>query len=124
MNDHWAVAYLGMPWTRSFTCWHFCALVWAEKFGWAVPAPEIDGGDPRATRRALADDKAGWVPVMTPQEGDGVLMAKGIHPCHVGIWLGLGGVLHCMEGIGVIFTSRARLVDMGYRVVGYYRRAA
>lgn len=120
--DHWAVAYIGMPWTRAFTCWHFCALVWAERFGQSVPLPKIDGGDARATRRALAADKAGWAEVAAPQEGDGVLMAKGAHPCHVGIWLSLGGVLHCVEGAGVIFTRAERLTDMGYRIAGIYRR--
>jgi hypothetical protein len=123
LSDHWAVAYIGMPWSRAFTCWHFCALVWKERFGMQVPLPEVDGGDPRAARRALAA-RAGWQEVDAPQEGDGVLMAKGLYPCHVGIWLSLGGVLHCVEGAGAIFTGPARLADLGYRISGYYRRAA
>ncbi|WP_054008034.1 hypothetical protein [Cypionkella psychrotolerans] len=126
MTAHWASTYIGRPWSRSFTCWHFCALVWQERFGIAVPLIEIDGADPRATRRELSNsvERRGWVAVATPAEGDGVMMAKGAMPCHVGIWLSLGGVLHCVEGAGAIFTPTARLADLGYSICGTYRRVA
>ncbi|MES2435052.1 MAG: hypothetical protein V4586_14665 [Pseudomonadota bacterium] len=124
MTPHWASAYIGMEWTRDATCWHFCARVWSERFGITVPLIEIDGADPRATRRELAHsaEKRGWIEVVSPAEGCGVMMAQGAHPCHVGIWLDLGGVLHCVEGAGAIFTPAERLVDLGYRIVGFYRR--
>lgn len=127
-TPHWAAAYIGLPWTRDFTCWHFCARVWAERFGITVPLVEIDGADARATRRELEQsaERRGWAEVAVPAEGDAVLMAKGARPCHVGLWLdfglGTGGVLHCVEGAGAIFTPNGRLADLGYRVVGIYRR--
>lgn len=116
--------YIGMRWTRDFTCWHFCAHVWEARFGIDVPLVEIDGADPRAARRELEQsaERRGWHEVTTPAEGDAVLMAQGARPCHVGIWLSLGGILHCVEGAGAIYTPRGRLSDLGYRVVGYYRR--
>ncbi|WP_054006392.1 hypothetical protein [Cypionkella psychrotolerans] len=124
MTAHWASTYIGRPWSRSFTCWHFCALVWQERFGITVPLVDIDGADPRATRRELSNsaERRGWIEVSVPDEGDGVMMAKGALPCHVGIWLCLGGVLHCVEGAGAIFTPAARLADLGYRIVGTYYR--
>ena len=91
-----------------------------------MPLIEIDGADPRATRRELAHsvEKRGWAEVAVPVEGDGVMMAKGAMPCHVGIWLSLDGVLHCVEGAGAIFTPAERLADLGYRIVGTYRRGS
>lgn len=125
-RPHWAADYIGMPWTPAFTCWHFCARVWADRFGITVPLIEIDGADPRATRRELETsvERRGWAEVKAAIEGDAVLMAQGARPCHVGVWLSLGGVLHCVEGAGAIFTARERLGDLGYRIVGTYRRIA
>lgn len=73
---------------------------------------------------ANGSDRASWGEVAVPQEGDAVLMAQGALPCHVGVWLDLGGVLHAVTGAGGVFTPLGRLRDMGYRVVGYYRRVA
>lgn len=122
-GTHWATGYIGAEWTRDDTCWHFAARVWREQFGISVPLLSLDGGDPRATRRALdGPERAAWGAVETPAEGDGVLMTKGARPCHVGIWIGLGGVLHSVQGAGVIYTPGERVPDLGYRVTGYYRR--
>jgi len=124
--NHWASAYIGAEWTRDQTCWHFAARVWREHFGIIVALVSVDGADARATRRLLAaePERAAWAGVAVPREGDAVLMAKGLRPCHVGIWLGLGGVLHSIEGAGAIYTPVGRLAGLGYRIVGYYRRAA
>lgn len=124
MTAHWATRYIGTEWARDANCWHFCARVWAEHFSITVPLIEVDGADPRSTRRALAHsaERRDWVEVDGPAEGDGVMMAQGVQPCHVGIWLDLGGVLHCVEGAGAIFTPAERLADLGYRIVGSYRR--
>ncbi|WP_426033343.1 hypothetical protein [Cypionkella sp. TWP1-2-1b2] len=121
---HWASAYIGTEWARGANCWHFCARVWAEHFGITVPLIEIDGADPRAARHALdhSGERQGWAAMSDPAERDGVMMAQGARPCHVGIWLNLGGVLHCIEGAGAIYTPVERLADLGYRVVGSYRR--
>ena len=121
---HWAERYIGMPWTPQSNCWHFCARVWSEVFGIAVPLVDIDGADARAARRAFASsaEDAGWYLVKTPAEGDAVLMAQGARPCHVGIWLNLDGVLHCIEHSGVVFTPGTRLSEIGYRIFGIYRR--
>lgn len=123
---HWAASYIGAPWSREANCWHFCAKVWDDQFGIKVPLVEIDGADARAARRALSasQQQTGWTEVLTPAEGDCVLMAQGLRPCHVGIWINLEGVLHCVEGSGGIFTPVGRLADLGYRIVGFYRRGA
>ena len=126
MPAHWAARYIGLPWTPDFTCWHFCAQIWGEQFGWAMPAVAIDGADPRAVRLALRGgaERQFWQPVALAeaQDGDGVLMSKGVRPCHVGVWLELGGVLHCIEGAGGIYTEAARIGSLGYQITALYRR--
>jgi len=127
MTDHWAAAYIGTPWVAGESdCWHFAARVWRERFGLDVPALAVDASDPRAARRAFegADEHSAWVQMLHPAEGDGVLMAMGARPCHVGIWILPGGVLHSVEGAGAIFTEPHRLAAMGYRILGFYRRRA
>ena len=48
----------------------------------------------------------GWQPVDAPQEGDAVLMSKGRHVCHIGIWVVVNGgaVLHSIEKSGVVLS--------------------
>lgn len=127
---HWASGYIGQPWVAGVSdCWHFARRVWAERFGWDIPPVAADATDARACRRAFAvgHDGTGWMPtagVCAPVEGNAVLMAKGRHPCHVGIWIRPTegpACLHAVEGAGVICTPIARLADLGYGVVGIYR---
>lgn len=127
--DHWAAGYIGRPWVAGESdCWSFARTVWRERFGLDVPAAHVDPRDPRLSRCAFGVDPAetGWRQITRPCEGDAVLMARGRRPCHVGIWvasLDVEGVLHSVEGSGVIFTPLAALALLGYRVHGFYRRA-
>lgn len=131
--DHWAVPYIGTPWIRGeFECWHFAARIWAEQFGITVTLDPGDLTGPRAGRRALADDpeRSHWGLTDAPREGDAVLMAKGLRPCHVGVLVTPQSarqiaqhlVLHAVEGAGGICTPLNRLDAMGYAVAGIYRR--
>lgn len=124
---HWAAAYIGAPWIAGESdCWAFARRVWRERFGLDVPAVPVDPQSPRAVRRAFAAGQGGWESVPKPPEGCAVVMAKGLHPCHVGIWVTPpegAGVLHSVEGAGVVFTLPKALAGMGYHIVGFYRRA-
>ena len=125
--SHWAERYIGTPWVAGDSdCWNLARRVWAEHFGQQVPAVAVDAASPLAGRRAIREaDMSQWDEVPQPLEGDAVLMAKGALPCHVGIWLDFGAVLHSIEGAGVVCTPRRRLHDIGFRIVGFYRwRAA
>jgi len=125
--NHWASTYIGGPWVVGESdCWAFARRVWHERFGLEVPTVAVDASSPRAVRRAFVAGAEGWNAALTPCEGDAVLMAKGVHPCHVGVWIAPpegAGVLHAVEGAGVIFTPVPRLHDLGYRITGFYRRA-
>lgn len=124
---HWAADYIGQPWVAGVSdCWHFARAVWAERFGIEVPVTGVDVTSALAGRRALRDGaRAGWQAVQTPAEGDGVLMGIGTRPCHVGLWINpdaTGGVLHSVEGAGVIYSPGLRVQGIGYVILGYYRR--
>lgn len=125
---HWAAGYIGRPWdAASQHCWGFARTVWREVFHLDVPEVSIDGASPYAVRRALGQGHEGWVLVQEPVEGDAVLMARGQRPCHVGIWISpkpSAGILHSVERSGVVFTPPARLLGLGYSIMGTYRRAA
>lgn len=122
---HWVTAWIGTEWRADGgDCWGFARRVWREHYGIDVPAVPVDATDALACRRAIAGGISGWSEVTVPQEGAGVLMARGRRPCHVGIWVAdLGAVLHSIEGAGAILTGPSDLLRMGYRITGFYVRA-
>lgn len=122
MMSHWALKYLGLPWVAGETdCWNMARRIWSEQFHRDVVSVAVDAASPLASRRALRDgDKGQWRPTETPIEGDAVMMARGTSPCHVGIYLAGGSILHSVEGAGVICTPAGGLLRVGYRAVGFY----
>jgi len=125
MSGHWASAYVGRPWIAGQAeCWDFARDVWRERFGLEVPAVQKAFHDPRLARQLFDGhaDRASWLLVPVPAEGDGVLMARGMRPCHVGVHVAPDAVLHAVEGAGGLCTPLSRLGDLGYRVAGFYRR--
>lgn len=124
---HWAAEYIGDPWVAGeHDCWAFSRRVWREKFGMDVPAVDVDACNRLACVRAFDghEEKASWYHVDTPQEGDAVLLAQSRHPSHVGVWVDAdgGGVLHCVEGIGVVFQTISSLKVAGWHGLEFYRR--
>jgi cell wall-associated NlpC family hydrolase len=121
----WAAQYIGQPWVHGeHDCWAFFRRVQAERFGRQVPAIDVDAFDVRACVAAFTghDERARWQEVQQPQEGDAVLMSQSRVPTHVGVWVD-GGVLHCVRGAGVVFSSLRGLKSFPYNVTGYYRAA-
>lgn len=124
---HWATDYIGLPWVaQEHDCWAFFRKVQREQFGIEVPAFDADALDRMACARAVAGnpERNKWTRVETPQEGDAVLMARAKYPSHVGIWIAAdgGGVLHCMQGAGVVFQGLGKLKLSGWGHVVFYRR--
>lgn len=75
----------------------------------------------KAIHTKALEDKTYW-PVDNPKHGDAVLLRGGDCP-HVGIWLEFerGGVLHSLEGVGVIWTPEYKLNTLGFGRSTYYR---
>lgn len=125
--SHWALAYLGKPWANgaagpdAYDCWGLVRRVYAERYGLELPAVDVDAHAPLAVRHAFAAGRAGWQAVDDRQEGDVVLMGQARHPHHVGLWLA-GGVLHAVEGAGVVHQDLRSLAAHGWRLLGSYRR--
>lgn len=123
---HWAETYIGMP---APDCWAFVRRVWRERFGLIIPVVPYLSDDARAVRRSLAEAEGhGWLQVQVPQEGDGVMMGKGLRACHVGIWVepdaGVGdaaGALHWVTGNAVVFTVPGQMASFGYHIKGFWR---
>lgn len=120
---HWTLGYLGTPWVAGESdCWAFARRVWRERYGLAVPDVAVDAASPLDGRRAFRDQvHPEWSRTEAPCEGDAVLMAMGGPPCHVGVFVAPGAVLHSIEKSGVIVTHIPDLGRIGYRVAGFYR---
>lgn len=126
---HWAARYIGEPWVaNSHDCWAFVRRVYADRFGIDVPPVDVDACSRMACSRAFAGhpEREHWALVDSPSEGDAVLMGKSERAAHVGVWVeaGAGSVLHCVQGAGVVLSTRASLKSSGWRILGFYRRAA
>lgn len=118
-------AYIGMPWEAgaqgpdAYDCMSFFRLVQARHFCVQVPAiiaPDYD--DPTVLVELFGKhaERSRWQRVERPSHGGAVIVHK---PMHIGTWLGVdgGGVLHCVRGAGVVFTS-----DAAWRMSGFGRR--
>jgi len=122
---HWAASYIGRAWvTREHDCWAFFREIQRVHFGRDVPAFDVDSLSLLACARAMAanPERQRWIATSTPIEGDAVLLAHSRHPSHIGVWLDVdgGGVLHCIEGAGVVFQSRASLAACGWGHLEFY----
>ena len=125
--SHWAEQYIGRPWVeKQHECGHFFCAVMKERFGLEVQPIDADALSLRSCIRALNGEHpefANWVEVDTPREGDCVRMSHAKHPHHVGLWVDVdgGGVLHCVEGAGVVLSSRRSLRVTGWKIVSLMR---
>ena len=128
--SHWAASYVGLPWKAdgegpdSFHCWAFVRWVQRRHFGRELP----DIPNPRdllAMAHMFRDhpERRRWALAEKPAEGDCALMRQARYPIHVGVWIAVdgGGVLHCVQGSGVVFQRLDALAMHGWRVEGFYR---
>ena len=129
---HWAEELIGRPYRTggqgpdAFDCWGLVRWVIAQRFGRELPAILVELDDLRAVLLAFRDhpERQRWTAVQEPDEGDCVLLRQSRHPIHVGVWLGVdgGGVLHAVEGNGVVFQRVRDLLASSWRIEGFYRR--
>jgi cell wall-associated NlpC family hydrolase len=121
--SHWADQYVGLPWIAGERdCWSFFRQVQAAHFGRQVPAIDVDALNRLESTRTFADhaERAEWAEVQAPQEGDAVLMARSRHPSHIGVWVN-GGVLHAVQGVGVVWQRLAQIKLDGWQRITHYR---
>ncbi|QDH84447.1 hypothetical protein Axy19_059 [Achromobacter phage vB_AxyS_19-32_Axy19] len=128
MTPEQAIAYMGLPWKidgrgpDAFNCWYLLCHIQRTYFGKEFPQVDVTDGEECTRVHAEYLKSGAWEVVTVPQHGDGVVLKGGRDP-HVGVYLDFdgGGVLHCQENDGVIFTPRPALRSMGYGRATYYR---
>lgn len=123
---HWTDAYRGRAWTKEYTCGHLFVDVQREHFGLEVDIVDFDPLSVLSCVRALTRESAelgNWIKVDIPREGDAVQMSHAKNPHHLGVWIEAdgGGVLHSLEGAGVVFMSRRSLRMNGWNIVAFRR---
>lgn len=133
MIAHWAGQYIGQRWESgangpdAWDCGTFVRHVQRTHYGRAIPHAFADASNIHAVVRALAGlDLGDWDEMPAPRDGDGVILAHARYGSHVGVWIDVdgGGVLHCQNGAGVIFTPAAKLAPSGWGRVKFYRPGA
>lgn len=122
--SHWANDYIGKPWARgqagpgAFDCWGLVRAVQAAHFGRQLPAMPMVTGTVLETAWLMSAhaERARWVAVDAPAQGDIALLAGARHPSHCGLWLDVdgGALLHSAEKWGVCFHSLAMLKAAGW----------
>lgn len=129
--NHWAGDLVGKPWAFGaqgpdvFDCWGFVRFV--QKHHYQIEVPEIGyAHNVRETAKLLVNhtERDNWVQVKEPEDGDLVMMARNSRPMHIGVWIkanGTYGVLHCLEGIGVVFQAGRTLSISGWGSFQYFR---
>ena len=118
-------SYVGTPWEagaqgpHAYDCMGFFRKVQAEHFSVQVPeiiAPDYENPEVLAALFTGHQERGRWTRIATPEHGCAVIVHR---PMHIGTWLDIdgGGVLHCVKGIGVVFTS-----DSAWPFSGFGRR--
>jgi cell wall-associated NlpC family hydrolase len=123
---------------EGWDCWGLLWWCCRTHLGIALPsyADRYSAADAAEEIAALiAENIAGWRELRDPMEsggerarlGDGVLMRKGRHPCHVGLALDRRRMLHAdssIKGDGGTDIEDFDGLLWGPRVVGIYRHPA
>jgi cell wall-associated NlpC family hydrolase len=120
---------IGKPWVSgasgpdSFDCWGLLRYVLQERRGvsLAAYAGVTQSGLIQMVKNAETEAKAHWSKISSPLHLCGVGMSRNKRIEHVGLWLGNGGILHCHEGGGVVFQSRASIRQTGFQNFTYYQ---
>ena len=128
MIAQWADEYVGIPYlargrTRSgCDCWGLVRLVLEERFG--VVVPRFDDYDEAGIgSRDIVDERfplVDAVEIVNPESGDIVLMRLRGQPCHVGIVVGGGYMLHTLRAHEAAL-DRYTGPRWAHNVEGFYR---
>ncbi len=128
---HWATDYIGKPWRvasdgpEDFDCWGLVVDIHRRFYGRELEIIPVEESNLRQLIKTFDahPEKQNWDTVKNPIEGDIALMRQSRHPIHVGVWLNVdgGGLLHCMQGAGVVFQNLQSLSLTGWKIENYYR---
>lgn len=126
--QHWAEKYIGKPWINGeYDCWGLIREVYKNELGVELSPIVTDATSLREVllefRKSINYNK------LSP---DNKLLDKHItvltqnkYPCHVGVYADVdgGGVLHNMQGVGVIFQKLPDLKMNGWQILEIWKNA-
>lgn len=129
--DHWAMQYIDLPWVfgatgpDAYDCFGLVRHIQKQHFGidmW----PEMLQPTWSLTRQLIenSEQRKQWTQVKVPVDGNVALMARNRHPVHIGVVVKAGnvlGIVHCMQGAGVVFQNLQALRATGWGGLTYYR---
>lgn len=135
-DAHWAAALIGAPYQvgargpHAFDCWGLLPFTWKMRLG--IDVPDVRADRAKVFRETLrrgryVADGCEAYEVSKPRELDAVYLTSQQQPHHVGLWVqpdALGGVLHAIEGAGVVFQRQTDLLLHGFSVVKFMRLQA
>lgn len=126
--------YIGIPWENgaqgpdAYDCWSFFRDMQRTHFERELPIISVNANSIKTVISEFQsnDEYTNWeqVEMFSQLEGgDAVLMSQSRYPSHVGIWIEVdgGGVLHCVQGSGVIFSSAVGIGRDGWSNVKLYK---
>ena len=129
-KTHWASNYIGKPWKSScdgpdvFDCWGLVVDIYRRQYKKTLEIIPVQENNLKALILTIDKhpERHRWELVFIPQEGDVALLRQNRYPIHVGLWVDVdgGGVLHCIQGAGVVFQSLQALELIGWKVDAYY----
>lgn len=102
--------YIGGAWTEEHDCFWWFRKIQKEIFNKHV-LPCLNLAEKRQEYQQ-------WVEVEKPEEGAAVWMSKAGEPHHIGVWTGCG-VLHALEGQGVVHETLTQIELMGWKIVRF-----
>lgn len=119
------IGYLGLPWIAGERdCWIFFRQLCKAHYDRDVPEVDVDVYDIKDVIRKVDHEKRlRWEQIDTPEDGCAVLMTRSRFPVHIGMWVDIDGgkVLHCAQGMGVVFQNRQALAFDGFAQLSFWR---
>ena len=131
MITHWAADYVGKPWKSGcggpdvFDCWGLVVDVYRRLYGRTLKLIPVPENNLKALIQTIDKhpERRHWKTILLSEEGAVALMRQSRYPIHVGLWVEVdgGGILHCIQGAGVVFQTLQALELIGWKVDAYYR---
>ena len=133
MPGEWAREYVGIEFAEhgdgrdGANCWGLVRLVQREQCDRTIPVyglRTVDPTDSAAVAREVAQAIGEWMEVAPgrEEEFDAVLMRIAGEPCHIGIVVRAGTMLHIRRGANAII-ERYESIKWRSRIIGFYRWA-
>ena len=107
--SEWVRDYIGRPYDPvEFNCWTLVCEIEQKFYGRDLPPyAGANGSDWKKAvdyMRGADITGLGWKKTCDPVDGDVVMLSHGRLPTHTGVFVA-GGILHCLENCGVIFSK-------------------